>query len=122
MPYQLIMAAAFIFGLVPSLHRVLLSVGHWRSKMDCAGSIPEISERCPPADVPVSTIFEASRLYSLAWYATHLSAQRQSSTAAGAGELRARRYSTLMTAHPRDKYGSSWNTLRSFCPSTQPPP
>src|SRR5262245_21781163 len=116
------MAATFVFGSVPSLHRVLLSVGHWRSKMDCAGSIPVINERCPPAEVPVSAILEVSRLYSLAWYVTHLSAQRQSCTAAGAGVFGARRDSTLMTAHPRDKYGSSWNTFGSFCPSTQPPP
>src|SRR5262249_60176809 len=76
----------------------------------------------PPAEVPVTTIFEVSRLYSFARYVPHLSAQRQSSTAAGAGVLRARRYSTLMTAQPSDKYGRSWKTLRSFCPSTQPPP
>jgi hypothetical protein len=48
-----------------------------------------------------------SKLYCLAFRITQRRAQRQSSTAAGASEMRASRYETLTTDHPASRYGNN---------------
>ena len=84
--------------------------------------MPAASARWPPAELPVST----SRLVSMPWSSpfsmTHRTAHRQSSTAAGACAIGARRYSTLTTAQPISRYGSSVRKLDSLLPNTWAPP
>ena len=59
-----------------------------RSSRPAAGvSIPVVSDRCPPAECPVVTMREVSSLYCSAFRNTQRSAQRASSTAAGASEV-----------------------------------
>ena len=53
--------------------------------------MPVVSDRWPPADIPVTTTREASKPYSSALAAIHRRAHRQSSTAAGASATFARR-------------------------------
>ena len=71
--------------------RTLSSIGQRLSKTFSGGSIPVISARWPPAEIPVSTILVVSKLCCLALRSIHRNAQRQSSTAAGAREFRPRR-------------------------------
>src|SRR5215470_7405942 len=68
--------------------------GHCRSSPADAGIIAVVSARCPPADPPETTSLLVSKLYCFALRMTQRSAHRQSSTAAGANDTRARRYST----------------------------
>ena len=85
--------------------------------------MPVVRARCPPAELPVTTMREASMLYWSALRMTQRSAHRQSSTAAGASsDTWASRYCTLTTAQPFSSHGSSRRTLASFDPARQPPP
>src|SRR5438309_1759074 len=112
MPYQSTMAATFsssvLFG--PELEALPpRSPGQVLSNPEDIGSIPVMSARWPPAELPVVTIFVVSKLYCFAFRYTHRSAQRASSTAAGASATLVRRYSTFTTVHPIWRYGSSEN-------------
>ena len=86
MPYQLTMAATFISAvdLAPVDQTRQRLPGHWRSRPAPAVSMPVVSARCPPAELPVTTMRSRSKPYSSALRYTQRSAQRQSSTAAGA--------------------------------------
>src|SRR5258706_13887033 len=96
--------------------------GHSRSSPADAGSIPVVSDKWPPAEWPVTTSLLVSKLYCLAFRITQRNAQRQSSTAAGASDTRARRYSTLTTDQPASRYGTNWSHEVSFAPPAHPPP
>ena len=73
MPYQLMIAAT------PSS-----SFGwHSRSRPAEPGTMPVVRARCPPAELPVTTMRDVSKPYCSALLFTQCSAQRQSSTAAG---------------------------------------
>src|SRR5215475_9622028 len=89
-PYQSTTAATFNCS-VP---------GHCRSSPTDAGIIDVVSARCPPAEPPETTSLFVSKAYCFALRITHRNAQRQSSTAAGASETRASRYSTFTTFQP----------------------
>src|SRR5260370_23715188 len=78
MPYQLTMAETLSCS----------GPGHSRSRPAEAGSIPVVSARCPPAELPVTTRLFVSKLYVVALCITQRRAHRQSSTAAGARETR----------------------------------
>ena len=84
--------------------------------------MPVVRARCPPAEFPVTTMRDASKPYCSALLFTQCRAQRQSSTAAGAREMRPSRYCTLTTAQPFSSQGSNRRTLPSLLPPTQPPP
>src|SRR3954447_17378111 len=96
--------------------------GHSRSSPALSGIIPVVSDRCPPADPPLITSLVGSMPYVFACAATYFNAQRQSSTAAGASETFAIRYSTFTTFQPISSQGRNWNTCDSLTPPTQPPP
>src|SRR6185436_2514566 len=91
-----------------------------------SGMMPIASARCPPADSPVTTMRLLSMLYVAGSDATKRSAQKQSSTAAGAsvdGSVATpRRYSTFTTFQPISIQGSNPIVAVSFAPATQNPP
>src|SRR5262245_16300215 len=103
MPYQSTIAATFsssvLFGPI-ALDPPERSPAHVLSKPADGGNMPVMSARWPPADVPVVTIFVRSKLYCFAFLYTQRSAQRLSSTAAGASATSVKRYSTLTTVQP----------------------
>ena len=84
--------------------------------------MPVVNARCPPADEPDTTSLVVSKPYCFALRITQRNAQRQSSTAAGACDTRANRYSTLTAFHPISRYGSRLNSWPSFAPPVHPPP
>src|SRR5580698_7203365 len=122
MPYQLMIAATLGSSsfVLPADHSPRNE--HSASSPADAGIIPVVSARCPPDEPPLVMILVKSRLYSFAFLPIHRRAQRQSSTAAGASETFASRYSTFTTAKPISMYGSPSSALCSFSPATQPPP
>ena len=65
MPYQLTIAATLSSAVdrVPVDHVRLRSPGHWRSSPADAGSMPVVSERCPPAELPLTTMRSRSKPY-----------------------------------------------------------
>src|SRR5262249_82266 len=96
--------------------------GHWRSIPADAGIIAVVNARCPPAEPPETTSLDVSKLYCLALRMTQRSAHRQSSTAAGACETRANRYSTFTMFQPISMYGKRLKVAPSLLPPVQPPP
>src|SRR5262245_13545265 len=99
---------------------------HSRPRPALSGMMPMANARCPPADSPVTTILFLSMLKFAGSAATNRSAQKQSSTAAGArvvGSAAApNRYSTLTTFHPISSHGRSPMMAVSLAPATQKPP
>ena len=87
-----------------------------------SGSIPVTKDRCPPAEWPVKTTRSVSMLYCFAFLTAQRRAQRQSSTAAGASETSAMRYSTLMTFQPISRYGRKRCVAPVRSPKIHPPP
>src|SRR6185503_13743680 len=83
-----------------SLQTLSESVQHCLSNPAAGVAIPVMSTKCPPADPPWSTTRLGSKLYFFALAKTQCKAQRQSSTAAGASETWAIRYSTFTAANP----------------------
>src|SRR5207245_6940403 len=125
MPYQSMMAATFnssvLFGLLLEAPPER-SPGQVLSKPADIGSTPVISAKWPPADWPLVMILLVSKLYCAAFRYTQRSAQRASSTAAGASATFVIRYSTFTTVQPICRYGSSERVEASLVPFVQPPP